>query len=91
MRASAGSLFHLPVVRAADPVAPVGVLAGAGLSMLATTGTATADLDTAGTRGILDLPTARLFGSQAHGLPQDAWRPSPTNPYGYRSTVAPSR
>ena len=71
MRASAGSLFHPPVVRAADPVAPVGVLAEAGLSALATTGTATADLDTAGTRGILDLPTARLFGSQAQGLPQD--------------------
>ena len=71
VRASAGRLFHLPVVRAADPVALVGVLAGAGLSVLATTGTATADLDTAGTRGILDLPTARLFGSQAHGLPQD--------------------
>ena len=51
MRASAGSLFHLPVVRAADPVALVGVLAGAGLSALATTGTATADLDTAGTEG----------------------------------------
>jgi hypothetical protein len=71
VRASAGRLFHLPVVRAADPVALVGVLAGAGLSVLATTGTATADLDTAGTRGILDLPTARLFGSQAHGSPQD--------------------
>jgi RNA methyltransferase, TrmH family len=44
-----------------------------------------------GPREILDLPTARLFGSQAHGLPQDAWRPSPTNPYECRSTVAPSR
>ena len=71
VRASAGSLFHLPVVRAADPVALVGALAEAGLSVLATTGTATVDLDTAGTDGILDLPTAWLFGSEAHGLPQD--------------------
>ena len=71
VRASAGSLFHLPVVRAADPVALVGALAAAGLSVLATTGTATADLDTAGTDGILDLPTAWLFGSEAHGLPPE--------------------
>ena len=71
VRASAGSLFHLPVVRAADPVALVGALAAAGLSVLATTGTATVDLDTAGTDGILDLPTAWLFGSEAHGLPPD--------------------
>jgi len=71
VRASAGSLFHLPVVRAADPVALVGALAAAGLSVLATTGTATVDLDTAGTDGILDLPTAWLFGSEAHGLPPE--------------------
>ena len=56
VRASAGRLFHLPVVRAADPVALVGVLAGAGLSALATTGTATADLDTAGTEGSWTCP-----------------------------------
>ncbi len=71
VRASAGSLFHLPVVRVTDPVALIRALAEAGLSVLATTGTATLDLDRAGADGILDLPTAWLFGSEAHGLPED--------------------
>ena len=46
-------------------------LAEAGLSVLATTGGADAniDLDKATDDGILDLPTAWLFGSEAHGLP----------------------
>ena len=37
--------------------------------MLATTGSAEIDLDTAARDGVLDLPTAWLFGSEAHGLP----------------------
>ncbi len=69
IRASAGSLFHLPVARAADPVALVAELAAAGLSTLTTSGTADLDLDDAAADGILDLPTAWLFGSEAHGLP----------------------
>jgi TrmH family RNA methyltransferase len=71
IRASAGSLFHLPVARAADPAALLAELSAAGLSVLATTGTAELDLDAAGSDGILDLPTAWLFGSEAHGLPDD--------------------
>ena len=40
--------------------------------MLATTGgAANTDLDTATDDGILDLPTAWLFGSEAHGLPAE--------------------
>ena len=40
--------------------------------MLATTGgAAKLDLDTASADGILDLPTAWLFGSEAHGLPDE--------------------
>ena len=39
--------------------------------MLATAGSADLDLDTASDDGILDLPTAWLFGSEAHGLPAD--------------------
>ena len=38
IRASAGSLFHLPVARAADPAALLDELSAAGLSVLATTG-----------------------------------------------------
>jgi TrmH family RNA methyltransferase len=71
IRASAGSLFHLPVARAADPMALLAELSAAGLSVLATTGTAELDLDAAGADGILDLPTAWLFGSEAHGLPAE--------------------
>ena len=71
IRASAGSLFHLPVARAADPAALLDELAAAGLSVLATTGGADLDLDAAGADGILDLPTAWLFGSEAHGLPEE--------------------
>ena len=71
IRASAGSLFHLPVARAADPAALIAELSASGLSVLATTGAAEVDLDAAGADGILDLPTAWLFGSEAHGLPDD--------------------
>ncbi|HET8589407.1 MAG TPA: RNA methyltransferase [Nakamurella sp.] len=70
VRASAGSVFHLPVVRAADPLALVADLTAAGLSVLATTTSAELDLDAAAA-SILDLPTAWLFGSEAHGLPAD--------------------
>ena len=59
------------MARAADPAALVGELSAAGLSVLATTGAAELDLDAAGADGILDLPTAWLFGSEAHGLPDD--------------------
>ena len=52
VRASAGSLFHLDLVRAADPY-------GA------------ADLDALVDSGELGRPTAWLFGSEAHGLPDE--------------------
>lgn len=71
VRASAGSLFHLPVVRATDPVALLTDLSAGGLSVLATTGRAEIDLDSARSDGLLELPTAWLFGSEAHGLPED--------------------
>ena len=71
IRASAGSLFHLPVARAAEATELLAELNSAGLSVLATTGAATVDLNDAAADGILDLPTAWLFGSEAHGLPDD--------------------
>jgi len=71
IRASAGSLFHLPVARAADPAGLLDDLSAAGLSTLATAGSAELDLDAATADGILDLPTAWLLGSEAHGLPDD--------------------
>jgi TrmH family RNA methyltransferase len=65
VRASAGSLFHLPVVECA-----ASDLLGAGLTTLATTGAGTTDLDTLLDDGTLARPTVWLFGSEAHGLPQ---------------------
>ncbi len=70
IRASAGSLFHLPIAQAPDPAALLDELSAAGLSVLATSGAAELDLDAAAADGILDLPTAWLFGSEAHGLPE---------------------
>lgn len=71
VRATTGSLFHLPIARAANPAALLEVLAAAGLSTMATTGSAELDLDVAGRDGLLELPTAWLFGSEAHGLPAE--------------------
>ncbi|WP_239679410.1 TrmH family RNA methyltransferase [Natronosporangium hydrolyticum] len=70
VRASAGSLFHLPVARA-DSAAAVAGLRAAGLRILAATGGGEADLDELLDAGGLTTPTAWLFGSEAHGLPAD--------------------
>jgi len=68
VRASAGSLFHLPVVECATE----DVLAGAariGMRALATSGTGERDLDALIDAVDLARPTAWLFGTEAHGLP----------------------
>jgi len=70
VRASAGSLFHLDVVRAADPDRVVGQLRAAGLRVLATDPYGATDLDDLADSGRLAAPTAWLFGSEAHGLPE---------------------
>ncbi|WP_422752282.1 TrmH family RNA methyltransferase [Micromonospora sp. WMMD708] len=69
VRASAGSLFHVDVVRAADPQDVVDALRAAGLTVLATTGYGDSDLDDLADRGRLAAPTGWLFGAEAHGLP----------------------
>jgi TrmH family RNA methyltransferase len=71
VRASAGSLFHVDVVRAADPTQVVTALRAAGLTVLATTGYGDSDLDDLIDAGRLAAPTAWLFGSEAHGLPEE--------------------
>ena len=65
VRASAGSLFHLPVVTGVPVEHAINALRTAGLQVLATTTDGT-DLDTF--TG-LDRPTAWLLGNEAHGLP----------------------
>jgi len=69
VRASAGSLFHLPVVRGAAPAAAVGAARAAGLAVLAADAAGEADLDDLADAGTLSRPTAWLFGNEASGLP----------------------
>jgi TrmH family RNA methyltransferase len=69
VRASAGSLFHVDVVRTGLGV--VGELRNAGLQVLATSGHGADDLDSLLDDGVLDAPTAWIFGSEAHGLPRE--------------------
>lgn len=68
LRASAGSIFSVPVVagpEAADADGVIDALNEAGLQVLATTVDGELSLDDAD----LDRPTAWLFGPEAHGLP----------------------
>jgi TrmH family RNA methyltransferase len=67
VRASAGSLFHLPVVTGVPVDHALSALREAGLQVLATTTDGTAIDDVAD----LDRPTAWLFGNEAHGLPAE--------------------
>lgn len=71
VRASAGSLFHVDVVRAPDPLQVLADLRAAGLAVLATTGYGADDLDDLVDAGRLAAPTAWVFGSEAHGLPTE--------------------
>ena len=69
IRATAGSLFHLPVVSC--PTHELVAAAGAvGLQTLATSGHAELDVDQLADDGRLERPTAWLFGTEAHGLPE---------------------
>ncbi len=69
VRASVGSLFHLPVAVEADPGAAVLAARAAGLTVLAADGSGEVDLDDADE--LLREPTAWLFGNEAWGLPED--------------------
>ena len=71
VRAGAGSLFHLDVVTAADPIALIDTARTTGLRVLATTGAGDVDLDQLVDDGSLTGPTLWLFGNEAHGLPAD--------------------
>ncbi len=71
VRASAGSLFHLPVavgVTAADAVAG---LRAAGVRVLAADGAGDRDLDAELDAGAMGGPTAWVFGNEAWGLPEE--------------------
>ncbi|RJK96703.1 TrmH family RNA methyltransferase [Vallicoccus soli] len=77
VRASAGSLFHLPVVLGAPLPALVEGLRGAGLRVLAADGAGEQDLDALADRpGAQGLggPVAWIFGNEAWGLPEESRR-----------------
>ncbi len=71
VRASAGSLFHLPFVVGVPVAATVAALRSAGVRVLAATAAADQDLDELADDGSLAGPTAWLFGNEAWGLPAD--------------------
>jgi TrmH family RNA methyltransferase len=71
VRASAGSLFHLPITIGARVADAVDAFRGAGLQVLAADGAATDDLDDLERAGALATPTAWIFGNEAWGLPPE--------------------
>jgi len=71
VRASAGSLFHLPVVAGARLGDAIAAVRAAGLRVIAADGRAGRGLDDPDVRARLDEPTAWMFGNEAWGLPPD--------------------
>jgi RNA methyltransferase, TrmH family len=69
VRASAGSLFHLPLVAGCGLAEAAAALHGAGLRVLAADGGAGLELGDLSGDGSLSRPTAWLFGNEAWGLP----------------------
>jgi TrmH family RNA methyltransferase len=70
VRASAGSLFHLPVVTGPSVEALLPALRDAGLRVLAADGSGERDIDDLLDDGSLARPTAWVFGNEAWGLPE---------------------
>jgi RNA methyltransferase, TrmH family len=71
VRASAGSLFHLPVVTGTPVPEAVQALRTAGLQVLAADGGASTTLDDLDAAGTLGRGTGWLFGNEAWGLPAE--------------------
>lgn len=67
VRATAGSIFHLPVVTVKDVATTVAAVRDAGLQVLAADGDGDVGLFDEGLD--LSLPTGWLMGNEAHGLP----------------------
>ncbi|WNI14757.1 TrmH family RNA methyltransferase [Actinacidiphila sp. ITFR-21] len=71
VRASAGSLFHLPVAIGVPAVEAIGALRAAGVRVLAADGAGSRDLDDELDAGAMGGPTAWVFGNEAWGLPEE--------------------
>lgn len=71
VRASVGSLFHLPVAVGVPMETVVDGLRGAGVRLLAADGAGERDLDAELDEGTMGGPTAWIFGNEAWGLPEE--------------------
>ena len=71
VRASVGSLFHLPVAVGVPVEVAVAGLKGTGVRVLAADGAGTDDLDDELDKGTMGGPTAWVFGNEAWGLPEE--------------------
>ncbi len=71
VRATVGSLWHLPVALAEDPARCLRAAQAAGFVVLAADGAGETDLFEAEASGLLDQPVAWLFGNEARGLPEE--------------------
>jgi TrmH family RNA methyltransferase len=69
VRASAGSLFHLPVAVGVPVDTAVAGLRAAGVRVVAADGAGDRDLDAELDEGTMHGPTAWIFGNEAWGLP----------------------
>ncbi|WP_033311939.1 RNA methyltransferase [Streptomyces iakyrus] len=71
VRASVGSLFHLPVAVGVPVEHAVQALRDAGVRVLAADGAGDRDLDDELDKGTMGGPTAWVFGNEAWGLPEE--------------------
>ncbi|MGW7056274.1 TrmH family RNA methyltransferase [Streptomyces sp. NPDC054887] len=71
VRASAGSLFHLPVAVGVPVEQAVSGLKSAGVRILAADGAGDEDLDDELDAGTMGGPSAWVFGNEAWGLPEE--------------------
>lgn len=71
VRATVGSLFHLPIALGVPVDAAAAQCRRAGLRVLAADGTGPLDLDDEADSGALSAPTCWMFGNEAWGLPED--------------------
>lgn len=71
VRASAGSIFHVPLGIHPDTSDAVRRLQEKGVTVLAADGAGERDLDDVIDQGVLSGPTAWLFGNEAWGLPDE--------------------
>jgi RNA methyltransferase, TrmH family len=69
VRASTGSVFHLPLARDRDSGAVLDACRAAGLTLLAADGHGELDLHDPAATPVLAGPVAWIFGGEAHGVP----------------------